>query len=94
MLSIESFDPHQQYMRLQTGFVLFINTASVTLDNLLNTVHGSARGQLPALFPVMKTKPAVAVYKNIVLLQKYKLMLPVLRNIKRIKLIRIKKNIH
>lgn len=94
MLSIESFDPHQQYMRLQTGFVLFINTASVTLDNLLNTVHGTVQGQLPAHFPIMKTKPAVAVYKNIVLLQKYKLMLPVLRNIKHIKLIRIKKNIH
>lgn len=80
-------------MRLQTGFVLFINTASVTLDNLLNTVHGTARGRAPR-FPFMKTKPAVAVYKNIVLLQKYKLMLPVLRNIKHIKLIRIKKNIH
>lgn len=55
-------------------------------------VHRSLRW--PCINPREDLSQALAVYKNIVLLQKYKLMLPVLRNIKHIKLIRIKKNIH
>ena len=78
--------------------LLLINIARVILGNFFfffkySTWYTGSQ-ENPAQTPCGDLSQALAVYKNIVLLQKYKLMLPVLRNIKHIKLIRIKKNIH
>lgn len=95
--SLESRRSHTDDTGDRKQRLLLINTARVTLGNFffLNTVHGTqGPKRAPAWTPREDWSQALAVYKNIVLLQKYKLMLPVLRNIKHIKLIRIKKNIH